>query len=82
MAFNTAGLSWLTPTAAALVRDFRETSERLGFKGSVHPSTWKEIEREHIRASAALCHLIADHERGRRDKTRSIKKDRSGVRRR
>lgn len=63
MSFPTRGLSWLAPNVAAIVRDFRDTSERLGFKGAVDPATWAEIEREHIRASAALCHLLADYEK-------------------
>lgn len=63
MAFATRGLSWLSERSAAIVRDFRNTSERLGFKGAVEPDTWADIERDHIRASATLCHLIANFER-------------------
>ena len=63
MTFPTRGLSWITPMAAALLRDFRDTSERLGFRGAVHPETWGDIEQEHIRASAALCHYIAECEK-------------------
>lgn len=66
MAFRTRGLSWLSSKAARLVREYRISAERLAWRGAVNPEEWPEIERQHIDASAALCHYIADLEEYRR----------------
>lgn len=53
----------MTPKGMELVKRYRETAERLGFRAILPPAEWATVDMDHIAASQALCHYIGDLER-------------------